>query len=625
MKEKSFNPNWIGLALIVGTFGYSAFRFAVISINLALEDDPDAGKRVVRVLHWQLEPGYREGLQAGIDLYNQLPHVKENDIEVRQLAVTERVYAQFINVHLISGTAPDIVVKGMSQLVGSGAATARFFEPISEHVKAPNPYHAEEKMDWVRSQLLRMGEANPNFDYQPQELDAELKEFLQTASWNETFTDGMQGGWDDQMQDYYAVPISSWGAMRTFYNQELVAEIKAFLAEIWANDPHPKWLVDLIEQDGIVTPDEAFVAWVNTPEIPDTLGRFIIFNEATLAFAAQKAERRQLVPIAASNYFPGTMLDRYVVPFTYRLGDRLDLNRDSHTNAPEILGTWQAGQWDFNEPSLRDGFFDLTLWLARYYPAGFLGLDREQATRRFLSQQAVFITTGGWDAPTLFDGASDMFTVGVTDAPLPIEGERWYEFSAGRGSEAEHRLGVPMAIYRMSRNKDIAIDFLRFITSFEVNQTVNEIAGWVPCVVGARPVESMLPFLPNTEGLKSSVRVSFGWLPTVGHVYNGQFPLFQSGAISYEEFISRLSEGFLHERSGIDRMWHNTFVGGRDRARQSDRSMVVVHLEAHQEGWNETYLQKYHNLMESSLRELDGFSAPATFHTLFEDRTFPEY
>lgn len=74
-----------------------------------------------------------------------------------------------------------------------------------------------------------------------------------------------------------------------------------------------------------------------------------------------------------------------------------------------------------------------------------------ETVRRFLNQQAVFIATGGWDASSLFTGAEGMFTAGDKEAPMPIKGERGFEFFAGYPSEAERRLGVPPAIFNRSR------------------------------------------------------------------------------------------------------------------------------------------------------------------------------
>lgn len=603
---KKFNPNWIGLALVIGAFSYSAVRFGRIALQLSQEDGSTQGKKVIRVLHWQLEPGYREGMDDVIRTYNQLPHVVENNVEVRQLAVTERVYAQFINVHLISGTAPDIVTRGMSSLVGTGASTARFFTPISRHIDQPNPYNAPE--------------------YLPEDLSPELKAFLPNAPWSETFTDGMLGGWDDILQDYYSVPVSSWGAMRVFYNRELVAEIKQHLAEALGTSPLPPWLSTLITNNRIVPLDEPLLQWARTPDVPDTLGRFILFNETVRNVTASTPGRELLVPISASSYFAGTMVDRYLLPFTYHLGEQVDFNRDSVVNGQEVLAGLQAGTWDFQNPALKNGFFDVVSWLAKYYPTGFLGLDREQAVRRFLNEQAVFIASGGWDAPTLFQGAKGRFTVGVTKAPMPAEGERWFEYFNGAPNEAETRLGVPLAIYNRSRNPDWALDFLKYLSSFEANQRMNVRAGWVPSVVGSRPDESMLPFLPDTKGLKGSIALFLQSLPTVGHIYNGQFPLLQNGEISYESFVNTILEGYANERNGINRMWYESHIFSQDRARSNERSLATVHVEAMNSDITSPSLRSKHlNLLETSLRNLDGALYSALFEHLFDDETFPEF
>lgn len=243
--------------------------------------------------------------------------------------------------------------------------------------------------------------------------------------------------------------------------------------------------------------------------------------------------------------------------------------------------------------------------------------------RRFLSEQAVFITTGGWDASTLFQGAEGKFEMGVISTPGPGPGERWFQYSEGLPNEAEHRLGVPLAVNKESPNIDWAIDFLRYIRSYSANQKLNRKAGWVPSVVGTRPVEEMLPFLPRTEGLKGSIQMGFGDLPTVRSVYDGAFPLCQTGDLSYEDFVARLVEGFNHPRTGVNRMWVEEFISARDRTRQNERARVINRIEGDTRGWTEKLRSKQANLLEQSLTRLDGFGVKAEFHQLFPDRDYP--
>jgi len=628
---KKFNTNWIGFGILIVAWVSSAFRFASISSEKKSEEDPDAGKKIIRILHWQLEPGYRDGMDRVIEAYNSLPHVKENRVEVRQMAVTERVYAQFLNVHLISGTAPDICEKGMSSILGNGAQLARFFEPISGYVKEQNHYNADEYLPGgMPEELLKILDPppppeDPNQErVLPETMDPELAEYLQTVAWSETFTDGMLGGWDDNLQDYIAVPVSSWGAMRTFYNKDLTAEIKTWLKKQWEADPQPEWLSTLVEEEKMVTPNEAFLAWINNSEVPDSLGRFIIFCEAVSRYG-EVVGKDKLVAISASSYFTGTMIGAYVVPFTNGMAQKLDADHNSSIGHQELIGGWESGLWSYQDPALKDGFYDVARWLANYYPPGYLGLDREQAARRFTQQNAIFITTGGWDASTLFKGAEGKFEVGVISAPMPVEGERWFPYSAGQPNEAESRLGAPMALNKESRNFEEAVDFLKFMTSFSANQSMNHRAGWIPSVVGAQPNEQMKPFLPKTEGVKGSIRLDPSNVRGINHIYQGKFPLYMVGDISYEQFVADVEESYRNERNGTNRRWHEMFVGGRDRARQLERSMLVSRLRAQEKGWEGENLIKHNNILEYSLGILDGYNTPADFKRYFPDREFPQF
>src|SRR5690606_10709047 len=186
-------------------FRSSSVRFYHISQGLAADASKDqSGKKIIRVTHWQLEPGYRQGLQWAIDEYNKLPHVKAAKVEVVQAPIPQRIYNQFMNVHLISGTAPDISAKGFTRLI-QGNALARFYAPLGDYVEEPNPYNTQE--------------------YQIPGLPDELSNYLKNARWMDTFFDGMQGGYDNGLNDYYAISVSTTGGVRLFYNMDILASV----------------------------------------------------------------------------------------------------------------------------------------------------------------------------------------------------------------------------------------------------------------------------------------------------------------------------------------------------------------------------------------------------------------
>ncbi|MEM7806538.1 MAG: hypothetical protein AAF561_00315 [Planctomycetota bacterium] len=204
----------------------------VISLTTVLNRDAgsvvevdDQGTRVIQLMHWQLEPGYREAMQQVMDDYNALPHVREANVRVEQLPVTERHFAQVLNVHAISGTAPDLCQRGMSQVL-SGNAIARYFDPLGDFVDDPNPYNTQ--------------------PYLPEDLDADFVDALQQMPWRETFVDGMQGGWDASLQEYYASPTSFLGRLQLYYNADLVPVGKSLLQNAAASDPLPQWYSDLL-------------------------------------------------------------------------------------------------------------------------------------------------------------------------------------------------------------------------------------------------------------------------------------------------------------------------------------------------------------------------------------------
>ena len=146
------------------------------------------GKRVIRVMHWQLEAGYREAVQRAIDEYEAL----HPDVKVEQMPITETVYDQTLNTSLIGRNAPDLAELGKGKFGSDDQYTVRYFIPLSNVIRRPNPYNR-----------------GTEYEHTP---------------WKETFIDGMRGGWRGALQDYYTVPVTLFN-MRYFYNKRLYREV----------------------------------------------------------------------------------------------------------------------------------------------------------------------------------------------------------------------------------------------------------------------------------------------------------------------------------------------------------------------------------------------------------------
>ncbi len=563
---KKFNINYIALLILVVAYVFAAGRFFYVAGYFGKEKEHASDEKVVRVTHWQLEPGYRDALDWAIEKYNELPHVKAANVRVEQAAITEKVYNQFMNVHLISGTAPDIAAKGKTQLI-KGNAVARYYAPLGVYINDPNPYNTAEYLD--------------------PDLDPELAEYLGKASWKDTFTDGMLGGFDEELDDYYAIPISTWGSMRMFYNAKLLDKIKTFIEEAMEKQPQPAWLQACwIKKDadgqttGYLPNNQRLHDWLKTDEPPETMGQLILYCEATLAYA-EAENRPYLVPVSASNYTISNLAQTYEASFMTEFTEKGEVEIGSGVDSFETYAAWGAGIWSFDSPAI-DAYYQFAQLVNRYFPQGYLGLDREQAQRRFILGNAAMISSGGWDAAGIFAGATnrddpeDSFDVIVRPVPMPAADERWAEYLKYPKSEADFKAGVPMAVNKQSPNLDWSLDFLRFITSQPINEGLNQRAAWLSSIVGGENVDDMKPFTPEPEGFPPGDALSVrGAIAKIDTYFISQSNLVTSGDISLDTFKERMQTYLSSPRLGVDNYWFRKRQEEEDKSVARDRSISV--------------------------------------------------
>jgi raffinose/stachyose/melibiose transport system substrate-binding protein len=606
-KRFKFNLSLISVLILVGGYLIAVFNF--INVSQTTASDTDRGIRVVRLAHWQLEPGYREALDWAIEQYHQLPHVKESNVMIQQMGVTERVYNQFMNVHLIAGTAPDIAASGMTRLI-QGNNIAKFYTPLSDYINDPNPYN------------------DPR--YLADHLDAELVEFLSTAPWRNTFVDGMQGGFNDELNDYFAIPVSSWGGQRLFYNMRLVAEAKAFVREGLASNPMPRWLkgslFDFAGPDDfpLLTDSAQLRDWLNGETPPETLGQMMLLMEAIVQLRQEK-NMPFLVGLSASSYAPNILSSRYRDVFFLPAGLQTNFLYGSGVTGFDAAIGLSLGKWNFDMTEVR-AFYEFAQRLVRFYPKGWLGLDREQAQRRFVLGSALAIVTGGWDASSIIRSVADRtdaFPVVITRPPLPGPGDRYEEYIPLLGSEAASRLGVPLSINRQSRNFDWALDFLKFITSKPINEELNSRAGWVPGIVGSQITEHMRPFAPNVEGIPSGLAIGFDrFTGPLRSEIAGAEPLLINGEISYDAFVDRIMRVLDNPRLGITNIWFREYQNNRDRSRDRSRGISIERSKAFFYN-DQAAANRLPTLLYSNSRIDEGTNIRLLHHQLLPEEPFP--
>ncbi len=164
--------------------------FCWAAVTIAMRGSRGAPRDVVtiRLAHWQLEAGVRDGLAEAAAEYEKL----QPNVRVLLEAIPEATYGQWMSTQLMGGTAPDIVQAGMVEGHLMTAFFTRYFVPLSRYVTRPNPYNAGTDLEKVP--LIR------------------------------TFKDGMRRSFIDETQEFMTIPLALTG-VRLFYNKPLLRKL----------------------------------------------------------------------------------------------------------------------------------------------------------------------------------------------------------------------------------------------------------------------------------------------------------------------------------------------------------------------------------------------------------------
>ena len=173
--------NLIAAAVLVVSFSVSLWRVYKVQ-----EVETESGVSTIRVVHWQLEAGFREALDEIARSFERV-YLEETGFRVRviQNAISERDYVPYVQTQAIGKTLPDLVELGREE----AGSVPRFFISNTEDVQRPNPY-------------------NINTD-------------LEDVPWMDTYLDGMIGSIDQTDLEYYGAASTTY-SIRMFYNKDLL-------------------------------------------------------------------------------------------------------------------------------------------------------------------------------------------------------------------------------------------------------------------------------------------------------------------------------------------------------------------------------------------------------------------
>ncbi len=323
---------------------------------------------------------------------------------------------------------------------------------------------------------------------------------LAKVPWRDTFIDGMKSRYKDTLQDYYGIPSSAF-TVRCYYNKDLFRKI------------------------------------TGSSKPPKTFGELMDICRKIKRYA--KKNHIQMTPIAADQAAEARYFYKYYQPFFSNYEYALDSNLDGIISGFELYLGLRHGKIHWNDPTIR-ACYGLILELADNFQSGFLGASRQQMVFLFIQQKAAMLASGSWDAESLFRQAN--FDVGIFDYPMPAKNERYGKYIRGRISEVGAGVGAAYGIYRYSKHKDIAIDFLRFFTSRAINEKFNQMANWIPVVIGARMEGQLKAFAPNPVGF--TTKMVWYWGGQCREIYEGALAQYVQHEIGYKEFGRRVLAGF---------------------------------------------------------------------------------
>jgi len=329
---------------------------------------------------------------------------------------------------------------------------------------------------------------------------------LEGVPWRDTFRDGLNtpDAYIENLSNYFAVTLTMT-TMRAFYNPELLLAITGSAK-------------------------------------PPTSYREV--RELTIKLADYNQRTGQKVTLYAGSQFTGEtlMIDRITTYSGLGLSMYNDRFREQGTKPRDSTLEYLRGRWNFDHPALRDA-----LELAREGAAGmrpgFQQLGREAAVQEFMRSQTVMIITGTWDATSLRKLAP--FELTVEEFPWPKQGdgkftdESWGPYSEGAG-------GTTAAFYlnKASQHKEVALDFMRFMTSVEGNGIFVEKSGWLPSVREVEVPDYAKAYMPHFAGYSARLSIMRGYGNETRDVWSRQLHRLISPNGSVDSFLEAFRPEF---------------------------------------------------------------------------------
>ncbi len=331
---------------------------------------------------------------------------------------------------------------------------------------------------------------------------------LEGIPWKDTYIDGMEGRVNTVYADWFQIP-TTFMPTRLHVNLDLLKEA------------------------------------TGSDKMPETLEEWLEICEKVKAYGI--SIQKPIGAIGVRGTDRGTLYSLYYQYYSETNGVLLDKDSrycDGNVLPGDILKGMEEGAVS---PERQTVAAAICRDLGQYFIEGFPSMDLEQAKYLFTRGMVAFFPTGTWETLSLQQNSK--FRMGITRVP-PIGAQGKYaQWYTGKTTESGVTTGAGFGIPKVCKKFDLALDFLKFISSYEANQMLAAKCQWGPGVREARYEGIQKALAPDLEGNPGISNFPF----TVG-----------TGSKSYQKMMEELEDLILHSPEDVGKAYLENFKGRMD-------------------------------------------------------------
>lgn len=439
MKEKT-SDNSRRKKIISAMGGILALTFYVISCFVVARNNSAARNakntsselQTITIAHWQLEDGFREGIDYAIKEFEKIKAAQGKKVKVIQNAIPGRGYSQWYITQLISGNPADVI-----ELTVSPEIQSRYFLPLSTYISQPNPFNKGTSCEKI--------------------------------AWKDTFNDGMDGSLNPIYAEYYGIGVFRHHN-RVYVNMDL-------LKAATGSEKTPTTIEEWIECCRKI---EEYGKKINKPLIPIGV--------------------RGIDKHTVNSFF-----SRYFNQTNNHYNDTLSRYGDATVPKLEMFTAFGDGKLDIDRMLAS---VEIVKDIGKYFADGFTTTGAEQTKFLFFTGNVCFYPEGSWDAWSMTNNTP--FKVKIITTPSLSPTGKYRDIYVGRTYENAFNVSGKFGVTKASRNRELAIEFLQFLTSWKINRkTMMEFCKWAPVVINTEYTGFLAPMKPDVGDSRRSLQCPF--------------------------------------------------------------------------------------------------------------------